>query len=239
MTESIEQKTGLIYGLIPKIMSEVGSIAKNRRGQGINYAFRGIDDAYLACQKPLSENGVFFVPQVLESKREERQSKSGSNITIAILKVKYQFFASDGSSITAIVDGEAMDSSDKAINKAMSAALKIALFQIFCIPTGELKDSEEHDMIIPPKPANNTVPMQNTSPYGSGGATRLITAPQVKRLWAIAGKNGWASTDVKTQLLKLGVHEPDKLNRVQYDKLIENIEKFPNPVPDYDGPEAA
>ena len=41
-----------------------------------------------------------------------------------------------------------MDSGDKAANKAMSAAHKYALLQVFCIPTEEPKDSEnEHHEI--------------------------------------------------------------------------------------------
>ncbi len=43
---------------------------------------------------------------------------------------------------------EGMDSGDKASNKAMSAAHKYALLQVFCIPTEEPKDSEnEHHEI--------------------------------------------------------------------------------------------
>jgi hypothetical protein len=49
--------------------------------------------------------------------------------------VAYTFYASDGSSIRAVVVGEASDSADKSSNKAMSAALKYALLQIFCVPT--------------------------------------------------------------------------------------------------------
>jgi hypothetical protein len=39
--------------------------------------------------------------------------------------------------------GEAMDSGDKATNKAMSAAYKYACFQAFSIPT-ESRDDEDH-----------------------------------------------------------------------------------------------
>jgi hypothetical protein len=43
--------------------------------------------------------------------------------------------ALDGSKHTVKTFGEAMDSADKATNKAMSAAYKYAAFQAFCIPT--------------------------------------------------------------------------------------------------------
>lgn len=134
--------TGQIYSLIPKIMGEVGAIAKNKRNQAQGYQFRGIDDVYLAFQGPLAKYGVFYVPQVLERTVCERETKNGSTLFYTILKMAFTFFAADGSSFQAVTVGEAMDSGDKSTNKAMSAALKYALLQTFCIPTEEPKDSE-------------------------------------------------------------------------------------------------
>ena len=65
------------------------------------------------------------------------------------LTIRFDFIAIDGSSISATVIGEAMDSGDKATNKAMSIAFKYACFQVFCIPTEEMQDpdSETHTII--------------------------------------------------------------------------------------------
>lgn len=133
-----------IYQAIPKIMSEIGAIGKERRNttQGAGYAFRGIDDVYNAIQPALIKYGVFFTPNVLEHTREERASRSGGHLIYTILKVEYSFYADDGSSFKTIVIGEAMDSGDKSANKAMSAALKYALLQVFCVPTEGAIDTE-------------------------------------------------------------------------------------------------
>jgi hypothetical protein len=48
----------------------------------------------------------------------------------------------DGSKHVVKTCGEAMDSADKATNKAMSAAYKYALFQAFCIPTEGDNDAD-------------------------------------------------------------------------------------------------
>lgn len=154
----MSEPAGKIYKAIPLIMSKVGHIAKTRTNQqGATYKFRGIDDVYLALQPLLFEHGVFFVPNVIHAAREERQSKAGGNLIYTVLRVQYTFFADDGSSFECVVPGEAMDSSDKSSNKAMSAALKYALLQIFCIPTEEEKDTEyqtpESAPKIPPAPA--------------------------------------------------------------------------------------
>src|SRR5690606_17937912 len=54
----------------------------------------------------------------------------------------------DGSKFTIRTFGEAMDSADKATNKAMSAAYKYAAMQAFCIPTEGDNDADAttHDV---------------------------------------------------------------------------------------------
>lgn len=152
----------LIFTQIPKIMARVGSIAKNRQGTGIQYKFRGIDDVYLALQGLLAEHEVFFTPKVIGQTREERQSKNGGAITYSFITIEFTFYAADGSSFTATTVGEAMDTSDKSTNKAMSTALKYALFQVFCIPTEEPKDTEEHSHEIK---ARQSTPLLNGDGY--------------------------------------------------------------------------
>lgn len=132
-------------------MGKVGAITKGRKNQSQGYAFRGIDDFYNAMQIPLSECGVFFVPEVLESSIIERATKSGGTLIYTTLKVAYTFYAKDGSSVRTVVIGEAMDSGDKSSNKAMSAALKYALMQVFCIPTEEDNDADAHTHVVAPK----------------------------------------------------------------------------------------
>ena len=76
--------------------------------------------------------------------KKDRQTAKGGNLIYSILKMKYTFYASDGSSVSAVVIGEGMDSGDKASNKAMAVAMKYAMFQVFCIPTEELTDPDAY-----------------------------------------------------------------------------------------------
>lgn len=141
---------GKIFKAIPAIMSKVGAIAKTKRnGSELKYAFRGIDDVYNAIHDLLADNGVFFVPTVLEHAHIERgKTKSGTTMHAAILKVKFTFYADDGSSFDAVTIGEAMDTSDKSSNKAHSGAVKNALLQVFCIQTEDLA-AEDQDNDTP------------------------------------------------------------------------------------------
>ena len=103
----------------------------------------------------LVKNRIFVSPEVLEHTREERVTKSGSVLTYSILRIKYTFYAEDGSSVSAVVIGEGMDSGDKSSNKAMSVAFKYACFQALCIPTEEMKDpdGETPEQIKPKTPS--------------------------------------------------------------------------------------
>lgn len=141
-----------IHEAIPKIMAEIGHIGKDRKNEAQKYQFRGIDDLYNACQSALIKHGVFCVPTVLESHREERKSNSGTNLLYTILTVKYTFYAQDGSSIEAITVAEGMDTGDKSAYKAMSGAQKYALLQVFAIPTEEAKDAENDSHQVESKP---------------------------------------------------------------------------------------
>jgi hypothetical protein len=59
--------------------------------------------------------------------------------------VEFDFVsAEDGTKHTVKTFGEAMDSGDKATNKAMSAAYKYACFQAFSIPTESDNDADAH-----------------------------------------------------------------------------------------------
>lgn len=133
-------------------MSEVGAVGKTRRNtMGSGYNFRGIDDMYNALQSAMINHGVFTVPQVVAERSEERRSNNGGNLIYRVLTIKYIFYCEDGSSVETMVVGEAMDSGDKATNKAMSVAHKYALIQVFCIPTEEPKDPENDTYAVRPK----------------------------------------------------------------------------------------
>ncbi len=131
-----------IYTAINGIMEEIGAIGKTSKNQQQGFMYRGIDAVMNALQPALVKHKVFVVPEILEQKREERVTGKGGNLIYSVLKIKYTFYAEDGSSVSATVIGEGMDSGDKASNKAMSVAFKYACFQVLCIPTEEMKDPD-------------------------------------------------------------------------------------------------
>jgi|WetSurMetagenome_2_1015567.scaffolds.fasta_scaffold51185_2 hypothetical protein len=147
-----------IYAAISACMSEIGAIGKDQQNTQQNFKYRGVDAVMNALQPVMVKNHVFVVPQVLEQAREERTTAKGAHLLYSILKVKYTFFADDGSSIDSIVVGEGMDSADKSSNKAMAAAFKYACFQTFCIPTEETHPDPDADTPPQSQPAKSNSP---------------------------------------------------------------------------------
>lgn len=132
-----------IFETIDLIMKEVPAIGKTKQNTKQNYKFRGIDDVTNKLQPIFAKYKLFVVPKVLEQTREERKTSMGGTLLYSICKIKYTFYAEDGSYVEATVIGEGMDSGDKASNKAMAIAFKYVLSQVFCIPTEELKDPDK------------------------------------------------------------------------------------------------
>ena len=176
---------GKIYAAISAVMNDVGAVSKNDKNDFDKYKYRGIDAVMNALSPAMVKNHVFVVPQVLESTREDRMSRKNEPLIYSVVKVKYTFYTDDGSNIEAVVIGEALDRSDKSTNKAMSAAFKYACFQTFCIPTEEMKDSEEESLEAAPKEdQKQSYPkreemlkvIRERYPDGSKGQTALLAA---------------------------------------------------------------
>jgi hypothetical protein len=143
-----------VYKAIAAVQGELAKvgISKDRRNtQGSGYNFRGIDDVYAALAPLLAKNGLCVIPRMTERDMIERTTKSGGAIFYTTVKAEFDFVSvADGSKHTACTYGEAMDTSDKSTNKAMSAAYQYAAFLTFAIPTegDNDADSSTHEVTL-------------------------------------------------------------------------------------------
>ncbi len=172
-----------VYESMNAVMRDVGAIGKNRKADPKmgGYAFRGIDDLYNALHGRLAEHGVFFVPEVLDTAESNYQTSGGATMRLVRVTVRYRFYGPAGDHVEAVTVGEAADTGDKAANKAMTAALKYLLFQVFCIAT---EDNEDADA---------------TSPELGGRQSPPADATDLDRIKAIVGDAtnalGWYTLD--------------------------------------------
>ena len=150
------ENTPLIYKKIIEVMADINAIGKDRRNQQQGFQFRGIDDVMNELHSSLAKCGVFVLPKVLEETRTTGKTSRGGDMFYTRLKINFGFYAEDGSHVDAVVIGEAMDTGDKASNKALSIGLKYAMLQVFCIPTEDDKDPDAES----PQPAAGTMQQQ-------------------------------------------------------------------------------
>lgn len=132
----------LIYGKIANILKETKAISKTEKNQQQGFKFRGIDNVMNELHELFSKNDVFILQEVQNFTTENRITKSGGTNTFTRATIKFKYMTTDGSFVETTNVGEAMDSGDKGMNKAMSIALKYSLLQMFLIPTEESKDPD-------------------------------------------------------------------------------------------------
>lgn len=149
---------GAIHEALCAAIAECGTgISKDKIAQG--YKFRGVEQAMNLLNPIFARNGLALVPHaVTESNVIERQTKNGGAMYFASAKIEFRLYHSSGEWIPIIVWSEAMDTSDKALNKVMSVAWKYAAFQTFCIPFEDVADESTSAPDMAPSPPPSQAP---------------------------------------------------------------------------------
>ena len=184
----MSENTPAIYKAICAVMRDINAIGKDRKNDTQHFNYRGIDDVMNELHGTLAKNGVFVVPDVLTEERSVGKSKSGSELFYTRLKIRFSFYAEDGSHVDAVVIGEAMDSGDKASNKALSVGLKYAMLQVFCIPTEDEKDPDGQSPQPAPQRMKKEQPKLGFEP--KGGETTPEEKEELGELFRAKYQNG-------------------------------------------------
>jgi hypothetical protein len=186
-----------VYKSINAVSAELAAtgIAKGRKNQQQGYSFRGIDEVLNALAPLLAKHHLVIAPRILERTVTERPSKSGGITFGVCVRAEFDFIdAADGSKHTVATYGEAMDSADKATNKAMSAAYKYAAFLTFCIPLEGADDADAHS----PDPAwhdRSANPAPAPARQAQPAAPPRPSPTQLQKSWerakAVEPKQAW------------------------------------------------
>lgn len=142
MTEPAAGAGPMIFPAMLAVMADVTAIEKGRRNEQQGFNFRGIEDILNELHDICARHGVFALPQVLERDGTHRQTRGGGSLWTEHHRVRYTFWATDGSHVDAEVWGEGTDSADKATAKAYTSAFKTLLIQAFQIPTADAEDAD-------------------------------------------------------------------------------------------------
>lgn len=125
-------------------MTAVGHVAKDSQGHG--YKYRGIEAIMQAARPALRAARMSCYPvdiEVLE--RESRASSRGAAMVYTMVRITFRY-ASPDQSFDVKVIGEAFDTGDKGMAKAISVAQRTAHILALQIPTGEDTElGEQHE----------------------------------------------------------------------------------------------
>jgi hypothetical protein len=202
-----------VYQAITSVIARLAKegIGKDRKNEQQGYKFRGIDDVYNALAPILAENQLCILPRVQSREVVERQTRSGSPLFYVNVSVDFHFVsAKDGSTHIVAMPGEAMDSADKATNKAMSAAYKYACLQAFCIPTEGDNDADGTTHQVAPAETAVRTPdtVAKASTRSKGATVKAVSQDEVDTITKLAGLAG---VPLETIAGKYGVNSIQEL----------------------------
>lgn len=155
-----------VYAAMNRVSAELAKagIAKDSHNRQQGFDFRGIDAVHCTLGPILAREGLLIIPNVESRQMTEHVTAKGSPLYFVVVDVDYTFISvEDGSMMMGThFIGEAMDTADKATNKAMSVAYKYMAIQTFCIPTRGQDDAdyETHE----PAAAPNQEPQYDDYP---------------------------------------------------------------------------
>lgn len=178
-----------IYAAMVAIIKEMPALGKTQRNASQGFNFRGVDAVLDHLNPLLGKHGVFFVPECLERVAETRITGKGNNLWTVHLRVRFTFYAVDGSSVSATTWGEGTDSGDKATSKAHTMALKSALNEVFAISDNEVDPDSEGEPSTaaqdqPPEPPADSVSAEDRAGFKRDIATlRPDQKMLLKSLW--------------------------------------------------------
>lgn len=136
-------------------MAEVG-VGLTERNQQQNYNYRGIKNFLDAVSPVLAEYKLLITPSTVHDVTEGvRQTRNGGSMGTATVRLDYVLTnALDGSQHVVQSMGQGMDSGDKAVAKAYTAAYKTMLIQTFAIPMEGMPESEADNNELEHSPMN-------------------------------------------------------------------------------------
>jgi ERF superfamily len=132
-------KPGMIYAKLIEAMRLIEAVEKDGEYSegGTHYKFRSVDGTVRAVGPALRKAGVIPIPLMRGIKLDWGTTARGTPRRQVIVQVTYRFTAEDGSYVDVEMEVESFNMSDKGVGVAMSVAYRVALLQLFCIPTGD------------------------------------------------------------------------------------------------------
>jgi len=210
MSNDNAEKKALVTKLV-EVTRAVGSVLKSRRTtSGPDYYYAATDDFLVAVRPELVKRNVLLVSSVEDVRERRVPCKSGELVLTGVIMLVTVIDGDSGASLQFKMAGEAMDSGDKALSKAITSAEGNAVRWLFLIPTAEKAAYDKHAK--QPSRATGTKPAPSGVDSRTGEAD-WINAGQKKNLETAMRQTG---TTLEEVLEKAGVAALEEIPRRMY-----------------------
>lgn len=183
MSDKIITPSLEVYKAIVAITGELAKegISKDKTNQQQGFKYRGIDQVYGALSPLLATHNLCILPRICNKEVVERVNSKGTALFYTTVEAEFDVVSAvDGSTHTVISYGEAMDSGDKSIGKAMSYAYKAMAFMLFAIPTEGDNDPDATTHEVKPKTSTQAKTAASTPGHTELSADQQKYFPRVK-----------------------------------------------------------
>lgn len=217
-----QQPENSLHRKLTEVMAAVDWQPKTERNQQQNYAFVSVERIKDAVRTQLAERHVMVYTSIKAVDRAEFTTSKGTAMLHVTVHGEVTFADGDsGEMFTIEAAGEAMDTGDKALNKAQTALVKYALINTFLIPTGDDPDHESPEVTQrrqdAPQAARTaqerslrSVPAPDAPALTDDDWNGLVEAPRQAAL--PMGGPGLNSRDFFDRIDKAGIERKDATN---------------------------
>jgi len=137
--EEVENNhAGSLFEKLASIMGKLNRIPKNGHNDVFHYDFILEADLCDTIRPLLAEHGIGLIYSVVNYEfLESHQTSRGATQYHVVVTVEITIGDKTGATLKGFAVGEALDSQDKGINKAQTAAVKYWLYKTFLVSAGD------------------------------------------------------------------------------------------------------
>lgn len=205
-----------VYKAIVAVTGELAKegIKKGRTNQQQGFKYRGIDDVYCALSSLLAAHNLCILPRIISKDVVERVNAKGTALFYTTVEAEFDMVSAiDGSRHTVRSYGEAMDSGDKSIGKAMSYAYKAMAFMAFAIPTEGDNDPDATTHEVQPQQRAQQPPAAPVNEKDAEYHTRIRAA--LKAIYGDDKQSALAKVEELTSFVPKGKTEAERVKGVR------------------------
>jgi len=219
-----------------EVSKAIKYLKKDKRNTGQNYNYLSEAKIKEIIKAEFEKQGVLFNYSTEDiTQYEISPTHKGTKQFVTNVKGTYKFIDVDSEVvISGTWAGSGMDTGDKGLYKAITGGIKYVLNTNFLIPSGDDPendgDAKTHTKPEPQKPkqeSNTQEPDKN-----------IISEKQQKRLYAIGKSNGWKDEEMKELVATFGYEHSKDIERKDYNKICEMLEKGVADIPHGDNKQA-